>query len=413
MAEPTPAEVRIAQPGTNRLSSRVVSFAANVLGQRARSTKDHGRSAAAGLDFPTAIRELYQVLLERDADVDGLRHWSSVAAQANSLSPVFRGLVTSEEYRSVLKRRDADPADNLALFPGYSDADVAVLETFRNPDAKPEAGFVVDFLGGRTRATSLWDVARKLEGQVLGLPVPSDYHAEAPEWIGVLRSVQSAGGSWVGMELGAGFGPWIVAGGNAARRKGIAEIRLCAVEADPQHFEFLRQNLEDNGFDPGQHRLLKAAVGTQAGTAFWPAMEDSREDWGSRPVLRDASGASLTDHLGRTWSKTVPVPIVAMSDLIESEPQWNMVHIDVQGHEFAICQSCIEKLNERVHWIIVGTHSRKLDGEMIGLLWSAGWLLENEKPSKFRFSASAASLEAMTIVDGIQVWKNPRLERLA
>ncbi len=37
-------------------------------------------------------------------------------------------------------------------------------------------------------------------------------------------------------------------------------------------------------------------------------------------------------------------------------------------------------------------------------------VLENEKPSKFRYSPSAPTLEAMTFVDGIQVWRNPRLD---
>jgi FkbM family methyltransferase len=213
------------------------------------------------------------------------------------------------------------------------------------------------------------------------------------------------------MELGAGLGPWIVAGGNAARLKGITDIRLCAVEADAQHFQLLKQHLIDNGFAPDDHRLIQAAVGAEPGTALWPALEDSRDDWGSRPIPNNALAESATDYLGRTLS-TVPVEIVSMGDLIEAQPRWNMVHIDVQGHEVEICSSCIEKLNDRVQWLIVGTHSRKLDGNMLELMYSAGWLLENEKPTKFNFSREAPSLEAMTTYDGIQVWSNPRLDRV-
>jgi|SRR6516225_9252053 len=101
-----------------------------------------------------------------------------------------------------------------------------------------------------------------------------------------------------------------------------------------------------------------------------------------------------------------------MADLIEAEPLWDMVHIDVQGHEVEICSSCIDSLNERVQWLIVGTHSRKLDGDMLALMYAAGWVLENEKPTKFNFSREASSLEAMTLYDGIQVWSNPRLSRI-
>jgi FkbM family methyltransferase len=225
-----------------------------------------------------------------------------------------------------------------------------------------------------------------------------------------LKSVRSACDCWVGMELGAGLGPWIVAGGNAARLRGITDVRLCAVEADAQHFELLKQNLADDGFAPQAHKLLHAAIGNEPGTALWPALEDSRNDWGSRPVLSNISGASATDYLGRTLQKTILVEVVSMANLIETERCWNMVHIDVQGHEVEICQSCIEKLNDRVQWLIVGTHSRKLDGDMLGLMYSAGWVLENEKPTRFNFSRAAPSLEAMTKVDGIQVWRNPRLD---
>lgn len=368
------------------------------------------RVAASGLDFTTAIRQIYRALLGRDAEPKGLEYWSSLAAQANSLDPVLMGIITSEEYRSKHNHREGSYLHAPTLFNGYSESDLAILEAFRNPDLKAEPGFVVDFLGGRTRITSLWSDVRKLDGQVLGLPVPADYHAEAAEWIGILKSVQSATDRWVGMELGAGLGPWVVAGGNAARLRGITDIRLCAVEADAQHFQLLKQHLTDNGFAPDEHRLLHAAVGVEPGTAQWPALEDSRDDWGSRPILGEVSGASATDYLGRAFSETVPVEIVSMADLIEAELRWNMVHIDVQGHEVEICSSCIDKLNDRVEWLIVGTHSRKLDGDMLALMYAAGWVLENEKPTKFNFSSQASSLEAMTVYDGIQVWSNPHID---
>jgi FkbM family methyltransferase len=380
------------------------------LGSFSGYSESEPQAAAPGLDFTTAVRQIYRALLDRDAEPQGLEYWSSVAAQANSLNPVLTGIITSEEYLSRQEHRGASYVHEPAQFKGYSESDLAILAAFRKPNINAEPGFVTDFLGGRTRVTSLWSDARKLDGQVLDLPIPADYHAEAAEWIGVLKSVQSAGDRWVGMELGAGLGPWVVAGGNAARLKGITDIRLCAVEADAQHFQLLKQNLIDNGFAPDAHRLFHAAVGAEPGTALWPALEDSRDDWGSRPIPDNVPGAGATDYLGRTLS-TIPVEILSMADLIEVEPHWNLVHIDVQGHEVEICSSCIEKLNHRVQWLIIGTHSRQLDGDMLGLMYSAGWVLENEKPTKFNFSRAASSLEAMTVYDGIQVWSNPRMDR--
>ncbi len=293
---------------------------------------------------------------------------------------------------------------SLQLFPGYTDADTAIFAEFVNPEAKPQQGFIVDFLGSRIRTTSVWKGGRIFDGQLLGIPVPADFfHAEAIEWIGLLKAVRSAVDQYVAMEVGAGFGPWAVAGGLAARRMGIENIRLCAIEGDPQHFQSLRQHFADNGFDPDQHALFEAAVGVAAGVAQWPIVEHPTEEWGCRPIQ------DTGDYTGRQFQNTKKVDIVPFIDLVAREPRWDLIHVDVQGDEVDICRSCIDDLNARVRRIIVGTHSRKIDGDFLELMCRAGWLLEHEKPAKFAFVPNSTTLEAMTTVDGTQVWRNPRL----
>jgi FkbM family methyltransferase len=293
----------------------------------------------------------------------------------------------------------------LQLFPGYDEADTRIFAEFSNANSKPELGFLTDFLGSRIRTTSLWKEVRKLDGQMVGIPVPGDFHAEAVEWIGLLKAVRGAAHEYVAMELGAGFGPWIIAGATAARLRGIDNIRLCAVEGDPQHFQFLRQHFIDNGFDPTRHRLIEAAVGARAGVAQWPIIESSSaaEEWGQRPMQFNQ------DYTGRYFQKTKSIEVIPMLDLVVKEPCWDLIHIDVQGDEVDICRSCLDELNARVRWIVVGTHSRKLDGDFLDLMGSAGWILEHEKPTKFNFVPNYTKLEAMTTVDGTQVWRNPRL----
>jgi FkbM family methyltransferase len=310
--------------------------------------------------------------------------------------------------RTCLRAKDLTDAHvALQLFPGYTEIDEALFESFLNPNAKPEPGFITDFLGCRIRATSLWKEARKLAGEVSGIPVPGDFHAEAIEWIGLLKAVRGAAREYVAMELGAGFGPWIIAGATAALSRGIEDIRLCAVEGDPQHFQFLRQHFIDNGFDPNRHRLIEAAVGVRAGVAHWPVVEgvSAADEWGLRPM------ESSQDYTGRHFQKTTQVNVIPMRELVAQEPCWDLIHIDVQGDEVDICRSCVDELNARVRWIVVGTHSRKLDGDFLDLMSSAGWFLEHEKPARFTFAPNA-KLEAMTTVDGTQVWRNPRLTTL-
>ena len=101
--------------------------------------------------------------------------------------------------------------------------------------------------------------------------------------------------------------------------------------------------------------------------------------------------------------------MLSFRHLLRGEPVWDLVHIDVQGQEFALCRAAIRELDRRAARVCVGTHSRKLDGDLYELFWRAGWLLENEAPTRMRFSPGAHSLEALNAGDGTQIWRNPRL----
>jgi len=167
--------------------------------------------------------------------------------------------------------------------------------------------------------------------------------------------------------------------------------------------------LKDNNF--GLNSLtVHAAVGVIAGRARFPVIENSREDWGSRPDFSQGSnGGARPDYLGRPMEKFHEIEVIPMLDVIKYEDRWDLCHIDVQGHEVDICGSCLDEINKRVVWLVIGTHSRKIDGQLIEMFFDAGWNLVHEKPSKFRFDRNSASLEAMTYVDGVQIWKNPML----
>jgi hypothetical protein len=104
------------------------------------------------------------------------------------------------------------------------------------------------------------------------------------------------------------------------------------------------------------------------------------------------------------------VEVFGIADLLATQKRWDLVHVDVQGGEVPICEAGLGLLNERAHWLIIGTHSRLIDGQLVSMFVRAGWVLENEKPAIFTFRPGAASLEAMTRIDGTQVWRNPRLD---
>ena len=143
-------------------------------------------------------------------------------------------------------------------FPGIREQ-LALLDEFHDPTVKPLAGFIVDFIGGRTRTDFLWNEVRDRDGTVMGPPIPADLF-ETIEWIGLLKSITDArarrGRNFAAMELGAGWGPWLVHAANAARRVGIVDFHFCGVEADPGRFEMMKQHFRDNNLEPVEHDLV-------------------------------------------------------------------------------------------------------------------------------------------------------------
>lgn len=300
--------------------------------------------------------------------------------------------------RPILARFATEmPPVHWQLYPGHTPLEAGLIAEFFRRDPPAEPGFIVDRLGVRTDVTVLWDGLATLAGTVVPPPFDADFHAEAIEWIGLLKAVSGARDRFTAMELGAGWGPWLVAGALAARSRGIVDLQLLGVEADPQHFASMIAHFRNNDLDPAAHQLHCAAVGPSDGTARWPRMADPRNDWGRSPASEGTDDA------------TMEVRIMGIAGLLATQPVWDLVHIDVQGSEVEICRAGLAGLQERVRWLVIGTHSRVIEGALIALLRDAGWVLENEKPCRFTFSPTALDLVAMTTLDGTQVWRNPEM----
>jgi FkbM family methyltransferase len=294
-------------------------------------------------------------------------------------------------------------ASELETYRGYSEQDLDLFGRYAAPEAQAEPGFVTMFLGSKVRTSILPEEIHSLDGQKLAIPVPCDFLSDAIEWIGLLRSVSEANRTFRMMEVGAGFGPWSAAGVVAARRRGIKDIHATAVEADPVRFAALRQTVDDNDF-ASIATLHCAAVDTASGVGHWPNAPQSLTDAGLRLIPE----GERTDYRGRVYADTREVTLIAFSELIGTNT-WDLIHVDVQGHELNICTAAMEALNRHVRRLIIGTHSRKLDGDVFDLFWRAGWTLENEKPSRVDFRKEFPSLEHMTTHDGTQIWRNTRV----
>jgi FkbM family methyltransferase len=281
---------------------------------------------------------------------------------------------------------------------------------------------VIDFLGTRTRTSTL-SVLPPEGGIVEEYPIPGNFHATAREWAGALRAVLAASTELVVVELGAGWGPWLISLAFAARQRGILKLRLVAVEGSEEHFAYLATHFRDNGLDPEEHTLLHGVVGEADGVADFPILADPAAAWGDAAIFANGSRSRLRQlcrtgyHLlraaGRAWRKkaakgpplTRRVPCFSLATLLGPLPTVDLVHVDIQGHEYKVLASARKVLSARVKRIVIGTHGRAIEQQLLDELGSQGWILEADESCQYRQKGRLIFLYH----DGCQVWRNPAL----
>jgi len=315
-----------------------------------------------------------------------------------SLNDIRQRFAKSNEFReylAALKQPSADSAV-LAAFPAYT-----------GPGAE---GFLTDFIGTRTRCSYLPDSYALASGIVEGMPGTERFGLhEPPEWDGTLRSVLEAKSRFVAVELGAGWGPWLVAGARAAQLNGITEVHLAGVEGALGHYEFMLQHFRDNGLDPAKHNLLHAVVGVEDGVAHFPRLDVPSADWGAE--ARYGAGGSPERHLAADSASQMvktfdEVPCVSITTLLATLPPVDLLHCDIQGAEGEVLPAAVEVLSQRVRRIIVGTHGRAIEERLMAAFGANGWILEHESPCRFNQGANGTMV---LTGDGTQVWRNVRL----
>jgi hypothetical protein len=99
------------------------------------------------------------------------------------------------------------------------------------------------------------------------------------------------------------------------------------------------------------------------------------------------------------------LPMIALGDLAGDEGRIDLLHIDIQGGEGDFIDGCLPVMNEKVAYVMIGTHSRQLEGRIFDAMISQGWVLEIERPAILRIENG----QPYVSVDGVQGWRNPRL----
>jgi len=351
--------------------------------------------------------------------------WQDCARQLAALLPPPPPALTAKPAPTGDGTGDAGGSDqaadrgssSLQLYPGYSALDVALLRRYATVTARVAADYFIDGFGVKTAFAHVPFCSGVTTGP-LQLPVPDDgYHAEAIEYVAMVDSLdRTKGDSFTIAEIGAGWGPWLSLGGVLGRRSGKRAVTLIGVEADPQRFRLLARQLIDNQLRPPESvqgsvtvdgwaelgtvrsRLIEAAAGRQAGTLWFPKLDVA--DLGAAATDRSTG----QDYRGATVD-SAPVVAMTLAAILDGAALVDLLHVDIQGGEFDFLAANVDLLAARVGAMLVGTHSRVIEGALIELLLRQGWTLAREKPCRVDWSRQTPHLTGRTQNDGCQYWR--------
>jgi len=268
------------------------------------------------------------------------------------------------------------------------------------PTPQPREGLVVNFLDVAVDPVIHPPSLSAMAGTVEPAPMPNNWHADLAEWGGALRAVDLSGQKFTMIELGCGWGCWMNNMGVAAKRTGRA-VHVIGIEGDKGHLKFAEQALARNGFDRSEWTLVSGIAAGQAGTALFPIQDHAGASWGLEPVF----GASEEQTREAVDSgKFEALPMVPLSEVARDHDRIDLLHIDIQGGEVNVIRDCLEVMNEKVAYVLVGTHSRQIEGRLFEIMLAGGWQLDMERAAFITVTGP----EPVVVVDGVQGWVNPR-----
>ena len=265
------------------------------------------------------------------------------------------------------------------------------------------SGYHANFLGVKTRNGFAAGMVAALGHQLPdGGYVRGDYPGfdeEYFEWIDLLEAVLAARGVFTMIELGAGYGRWLVNAAVAAaqRRAGDLRIKLVGVEAEPTHFAWLKQHFEDNGLDPAEHVLIEGAIDATDGTVdFYVGKAD---EW---------YGQRIADH-GDTERPVNQVRAITLKGILTGLESVDLIDLDIEGAELVVLSSAIDELDRKVKRVHIGTHARSIERGLRTLFREHSWYKRNDYEVG---SSELTQWGPISFNNGVQTWINPRLQSI-
>ncbi|MFN0024602.1 MAG: class I SAM-dependent methyltransferase [Parvularculaceae bacterium] len=280
---------------------------------------------------------------------------------------------------------------------------LSIVRSHENSERQQRPGYKVNYFGvsipNAVIPSHAFDQIPDLEND----PLPANWHADTAEFAAALRSVDLAKSSFTMIELGCGWGCWMNITGAAAKRRGKV-VKLIGIEGDGKNIGLARDALAANGFLPEEYSLLHGIAHASSGFAAFPQQNSDEENWGFEPVFSTNERAFAAAMKSGRHAK---LPMYGFRELSSDYGRIDLLHVDIQGGEAALVRDSIHVFSEKIAYVLIGTHSRQIEGEVFNSFLNAGWVLEIERPAIL--SLQNAEAGPSVTVDGVQGWRNPRL----
>jgi FkbM family methyltransferase len=292
-----------------------------------------------------------------------------------------------------------------------------VLERFQPWSGKVDAGWSVNFLGVRTRDAFSAGMTGTLssEGGWVETGYPS-FDEEYFEWVDVLEAVVGAAETFTMIELGAGWGRWLMNAAAAARAYDRQHVHLVGVEAEPTHFRWMQQHFRDNAVDAESLTLIEAAVAAEGGrvgfhvgdpSAWYGQAIDPNPPQPVPPASALRQLRALFQRRARGDERAiVDVRAVTLASILDGLERVDLIDLDVQGVEADVLESAENTLTEKVKRVHIGTHSAENERRLRALFGRLGWEKVNDYPCGAEVDTPWGPIHFQ---DGVQTWLTPRL----
>jgi FkbM family methyltransferase len=337
----------------------------------------------------------YRMFLGREPESEDVVRLHMKCENLLSLREEF---IRAPEFLLVSKR-----VSEKSIFVHYNTNFDAVQTMLRHaaPNLVAREGYLTNFLGVVIDPKFFPTILEGRSGQVEGIPIPANWHADIAEWASALRAVDLARGAFTVIELGCGWGCWMNNTGVAARRAGL-DVHMIGIEGDEGHIGFAHEALRANGFRGSQFTLHRGVAAAAPGIALFPRQNHAGVEWGLEPIF----GASKDQRRRAIASGSHDeLPMIPLAKVVEQHPRIDLLHVDIQGGEADLIAGCLPTLSDRIAYLVIGTHSRQIEGRLFDSLLQKEWRLEMERPALL----SLANGVPIVTVDGVQGWRNMKL----